>query len=127
MNPSPFIDNSPELRPYWEAAAQGRFLLPWCRACGRTHWYPRGACPHCLSTDIEHRPASGRGQVHSWTVNASIQPPGVLAFVTLEEGPTLLTRLVDAAPDAVAIGQPVTFAGPQTGPGRAPVPLFKPA
>ncbi|MES2531599.1 MAG: OB-fold domain-containing protein [Pseudomonadota bacterium] len=130
MSTNPFIDNSPELQPYWEAAAQGRFLLPRCRQCTRAHWYPRGVCPHCLSTDIEAQEASGRGVVYSWTAHpaaptaAAGTPHHVPAFVTLDEGPTLLTNIVGVTADAMAIGLRVQVTcAPE--PGRAPVPLFR--
>ena len=52
--------------------------------------------------------------------------PYVLAVVALEEGPHMLTNLVDVAPEAVAIGMPVvaTFAELD---GTTKLPLFKPS
>ena len=35
----------PSSQPFWEAARQGRLMLPRCLACGRCHWYPRAFCP----------------------------------------------------------------------------------
>lgn len=123
MQSNVFRDHSPELKPYWEGLAQGRLLLPHCLACGRAHWYPRGICPHCFGTELEARPASGQGVVRSHT-----HAPGAsaaIAYVTLDEGPTLLTRIVDADPASVAIGQRVELA-PVQADAQPPVPLFKP-
>jgi hypothetical protein len=46
--------------------------------------------------------------------------------VTLAEGPTMLTNIVDCDADKVRIGQPVivVFQDTENGP---PVPMFKPA
>ncbi len=39
------------MEPYWEAAANGKFLLSDCRGCGRVYYYPRPICPFCMSAD----------------------------------------------------------------------------
>lgn len=112
------------LAPYWEAAAAGRLLLKHCRACGKTHYYPRPLCPFCLSDATEWREACGRGTVYSWSVERRAKPPYAIAFVTLAEGPTLLTNLVDVDLDTLAIGQAVELVF-ETREGL-PVPVFKP-
>ena len=52
--------------------------------------------------------------------------PYVLAYVTLEEGVTMLTNLVDAEIESLHIGQPVrvTFRHAE---GGGAVPVFTPA
>jgi uncharacterized OB-fold protein len=113
------------LEPYWVAAGDGRLLLKACRDCGRTHYYPRPLCPFCMSDATEWLEASGAGTIYSWSVERRADPPYAIAFVTLAEGPTILTTIVDAALDAIAIGQPVTL-GFETRDGQ-PVPVFRPA
>jgi hypothetical protein len=115
--------NHPESRPFWDAAAEGRFVVPRCASCGRYHWYPRALCPFCFSDRVEWRPASGRGRVYSYTVMRRASAPYVLAYVTLEEGPTMLTNIVDGDVDAVRVGQDVrlVFKG---GAGELPLPMF---
>jgi uncharacterized OB-fold protein len=98
---------------------------------------PRAVCPTCLSTDIEHFVASGRGSVHTFTVtNQNMQKgfaeacPYVLAFVELDEGPKVLTNIVGCEADQVAMGMAVVadFATPERDDGEAfAVPVFKPA
>jgi len=101
---------TPEAKPYWEGARRGRLVLPRCRACGRAHFYPRVICPFCASRDLEWVQASGRGRLYSFEIAHQIlnkaftvKPPVVLAMVELEEGPRLLTNLVNVAPDPAAI------------------------
>lgn len=110
------------LEPYWAAAREGRLLLKLCRTCGKTHYYPRPICPFCMSADTTWKEATGEGTIYSWSVERRATPPYAIAFVTLAEGPTLLTNIVDADLDALAIGQPVKL-GFATREGQ-PVPVF---
>ena len=52
-------------------------------------------------------------------------PPYTLAYVTLEEGPTMLTNLVGCDPDALAIGQAVKVVMAPSEDGQL-VPVFTP-
>jgi uncharacterized OB-fold protein len=115
-----------ETRPFWDAARAGRFLLPTCTACGKPHWYPRAICPFCDNGTIEWREASGRGAIHTFSVVRRVKEPYAIAYVTLAEGPTMMTNIVDCDLDALHIGQPVivVFAPTEDGP---PVPMFKAA
>src|SRR4029077_16581181 len=54
-----------EGKTFFDAARQGRFLIPVCTACDRAHWYPRIICPFCASDKVEWREASGRGTTRS--------------------------------------------------------------
>jgi uncharacterized OB-fold protein len=101
---------NPETRAYWEAAAAGRLLIKQCRACGKPHFYPRAQCPHCRSHDTEWKDASGRGSIYSYTVARRANPVTAVAYVTLDEGVTVFTNLVDCDFDALEIGQRVKVA-----------------
>ena len=126
LTDDPYVAAYPETLPFWEAAAAGRLLLKFCRQCGRTHWYPRALCPHCHSSDLEWRESAGWGSVYSFTVVRRAEPPYVLAYVQLEEGPRLLTNIVDCDPDSVQIGQRVSVTFRPAAEGRA-MPVFRPA
>lgn len=103
-----------ESRAYWEGAGRGELVLQRCRTCEVVQHRPRGFCVSCLADDIEHFVASGRGEVHTYTIVRQNQQsnfrhalPYVVAYVQLEEGPQLLTNIVGCDPKAVAIGMPV--------------------
>ena len=103
-----------ESRAYWEGAGRGELVLQRCRDCGVVQHRPRGLCASCLSDDVEHFVASGRGEVYTYSVVRQNQMPAfakavpyVVAYVALEEGPQLLTNIVDCDPDAVTIGMAV--------------------
>jgi uncharacterized OB-fold protein len=114
---------SPETQAFWDAAAQGRFLIRRCTACGKAHWYPRPMCPFCWSEKTEWVEASGRGRIYSYSVMRRAPEPYVVAYVTLAEGPTMLTNLVDCDFDALAIGYEVQLKFSPTE-GGPPVPTF---
>jgi hypothetical protein len=105
----------PETQPYWAAARRHELCLPWCVPCGAFFFYPRAACPSCLSGQIEWRRVSGRGRLHTFTLvhrgpkGFPLPTPYVLAVVELDEGPRIMTNLVGVAatPDAVRIGMAV--------------------
>jgi len=114
-----------ESRAFWDAARGRRFVVPVCTACGKAHWYPRAICPFCASDKIEWRAASGKGTIYTFSVMRRVAEPYVIAHVTLAEGPTMLTNIVDCDFDALAIGQPVSLVFQETENGP-PVPMFKP-
>ena len=103
-----------ESRAYWEGAGRGELVLQRCRACKTVQHRPRGLCATCLSDDIEHFVASGRGEVYTYSVVRQNQMPEfaaavpyIVSYVQLEEGPQLLTNIVDCDPDRVSIGMAV--------------------
>jgi hypothetical protein len=55
-----------------------------------------------------------------------VKEPYVIAHVTLAEGPTMLTNIVDCDFDKVRVGQAVAVVFKETENGQ-PVPMFKPA
>ena len=117
---------SPETAPFWEAAASGRLLVKRCEACGELHHYPRAACPFCGSDRTSWQEASGRGTIYSYSVFRRAPVPYAIAYVTLEEGPTMMTNIVDGDLDALRIGQRVRVRFTPTD-GGPPVPMFAPA
>ena len=93
------------------------------RACGAAHYYPRALCPFCLSDETEWLAASGRGVIYSYSVARRGGPPYAIAYVTLEEGVTLMTNIVDCDLDALEIGAAVRVLFKPSDGGQ-PVPMF---
>ena len=117
---------APETKTFWDAAAAGRLLIKRCAACGESHYYPRSICPFCGSDRTEWRDASGRGTIYTYSVMRRAPVPYAIAYVTLEEGVSMMTNIVDCDLDAIRIGQKVrvVFKPSEGGP---PVPMFTPA
>lgn len=114
-----------ETERFWAAARDGVLLLKKCRACGATHYYPRAICPHCLSGDTEWVAASGKGRIYTYSVMRRVEKPFAIAYVTLEEGVTIMTNLVECDLDRIAIGQAVEVTFRTTEGGHA-LPVFRP-
>ena len=114
-----------ESKAFFDAARQGRLLIPVCTTCKRAHWYPRAICPFCASDKVEWREASGKGTIYTFSVMQRAKEPYAIAHVTLAEGPTMLTNIVDCDFDRLRIGQPVAVVFQETE-GGPPVPMFKP-
>lgn len=96
-------------RPYWQALREGRLVFQRC-GCGHP-WLPaRSECPACLASaagNARWEQASGRGTLVSWVVYHTAYHPAFesrlpysVALVQLEEGPRLLTNIVDG-PEAL--------------------------
>jgi uncharacterized OB-fold protein len=113
----------PETQPFWDAAAKGQLLIKQCRACGESHYYPRPLCPFCGSDATDWQTAAGTGTVYSYSVMRRAEVPYAIAYVTLDEGPTMMTNLVDCDFDRLKIGQRVKVVFSPTD-GGPPVPTF---
>ena len=122
-----------ETQPYWDAARERRLLIKHCRSCGRNHFYPRPFCPLCWSGDVEWVEASGRATLYTYSIvrRNDLPPfaervPYVAAVVDLDEGPRLLTNVVDCDEEALAIGMAleVDF---RVETDEVTVPVFRPA
>ena len=111
---------------YWRAADEGRLLIKRCMACGEHHHYPRDICPFCLSDATEWLDARGTGTVYSFSTMGQGDAAYTLALVTLAEGVTMMSNLVDCDPSTVAIGQAVRVVFKLSDGGHA-VPMFTPA
>ena len=116
----------PESKPFWAAASEGRFLLKHCDDCSRNHWYPRALCPFCMSARTSWVESAGRGTIYSFSVMRRVKVPYALAYVKLDDGPTMLANVISADLDHLAIGSAVTLMFvPAEGGGK--IPVFQPA
>ena len=122
--PAPPVN--PESKPFFDGAAAGKLLYKRCAACGEAHYYPRANCPFCGSDRTEWKDASGQGTIYSWSVLRRVPEPYAIAYVTLAEGPTMMTNIVDCDFDRIRIGQKVKVVFKPTD-GGPPVPMFTPA
>ncbi len=115
-----------ETQTFWDEAAKGKLAVKYCLDCKDYHHYPRALCPFCFSDKLEWRTASGKGKIYSYSVMRRAKEPYAIAYVTLEEGITMMTNIVECDFDALKVGQPVTLVFKPTD-GGPPVPMFKPA
>ena len=103
-----------ETRGFWEASLEERLVVQSCDACGYVQLPGGPCCRRCLSQDLSWTPASGRGEVFSFTIVRqaihpafSAQVPYVVADIRLEEGPVMTSNVTDCEVTDVRIGMPV--------------------
>ena len=132
MPPRMLPEPTPETRHFWDGCKEGELRLQRCTACKQTYFPPRAFCPKCASREVEVYAASGRGVLWSYVINHRPRPdmgtePYAIAVVKLEEGPTMMTNIVDCpqTPEALQLDMPlkVSFAK-QT--DDITLPLFSP-
>jgi uncharacterized OB-fold protein len=125
---------TPETRHFWDGTLEGELRLQRCDACAHTYFPPRPFCPACSSRDVTVFAASGRGTLHSYVINHRAAPssafevPYAIAIVALDEGPRMLTNLVDVdqTPEALILDMPVEVTFERLSDDIA-LPLFRPA
>lgn len=105
----PILPNiTDENAPYWRSARAHALKMPFCMACERAFYPVQVRCPRCLGDRVEWRQVSGRARIYSWIIvhqvyDAAFAPrvPYITAVVELEEGPRLVTNIVNCEPGAV--------------------------
>lgn len=116
---------------YWSSGRNATLSIPLCTTCNKAHWYPRLYCPHCGANTLKWINCSGKGEIHTFTVVRQSahryfksKVPYILAMVALEEGPLLMSNVIDCSVDEVAIGLPVKVTFEDAGDNLS-IPLFK--
>lgn len=114
--PSRPVPNLKELdtHAFWSATAEEKLTYQVCGDCGAIVFYPRAHCTSCMSSNLELREASGLGTVYTFSiVRQSYHPffrtvaPYAVAWIDLDEGPRLLSNVVNIPVDELNIGQRV--------------------
>ncbi len=121
----PAVPNEdPDNKPFFDAAREGRLLIGKCLDTGKTFFPPRHVSPFTLSNNVEMVESKGEGKIYAFAVQRG-KEPYCLAYVTLTEGPTMMTNIINTDLDAVKTGQAVKLVFKPT--EGAPVPMFTPA
>jgi uncharacterized OB-fold protein len=115
---------NPETAQFWEAAKAGKFMIKRCTACGEPHYFPRSICPFCFSDKTVWEESSGEATIYTYSLmRKSPTGPYAIAYVTLKEGPSLQTNIVDCDLEKLKIGQKVKV-GVQANRRRPAMPFF---
>jgi len=115
---------------YRQAAAKGVLVLPHCRCCDAWQWPPRAACTRCGGS-LEWRPSAGNGRLVTWSVvtrapreELRSEVPYVVAFVELDEGIRLFTRITGRDAEALKTGMRVRCGFRAAPDSAASIPVF---
>ncbi len=102
---------------FWRGLKDERLLLQHCSRCGHVQYYQQANCRACGSEQLEHRPASGRGKVHSFSVVHRAPGPAfktdvpyAVLLVELAEGPRMISTFAGGNPDEVTFDMDVELA-----------------
>ena len=110
------------IAPQWRSTG-GKLLVQKCEECSEPFYYPRVVCPFCFSARVHWLECSGNGRIYSYSVVRRGEPYAI-AFVELDEGPRLMTNIVDCDFDAIRIGDPVAVVFRDL--DGVPTPMFSP-
>ncbi len=130
----PLPHPTPETQEFWDGAKAGELRLQCCDQCSNVYFPPRPFCPRCASRSVTSFKASGRGKLHSYVINHRPAPgfeadaPYAIAVVELDEGPKMMTNMVDVeqTPEALKLDMAVevTF---EAASDAISLPKFRPA
>ncbi len=130
--PKPVPEVTPALAPYFAAARERRLVVQRCAGCGTLRFPPRELCTRCLGRDVTWQQVSGRGEVFSYNVMHQVYHPAfasevpyAVVVVKLEEGPKIISTVVDCGLDAIRVGMPVEVVFEDVSP-EVTLPKFRP-
>ena len=100
--------------PFFRGAKERRLMLLRCTRCGRHRLPGLERCADCWSTDMEWVQASGRAKLYSFGIMHQRYHPAFadaipynFAVVELEEGPRLVSNIVDCPNEELRVDMPV--------------------
>ena len=123
---------TPETRHFWDGIKAGKLLLQRCGDTGKPYFPPRPFSPYTGTRNVEVFEASGRATLYSYVIHhrpvPGFTPPYAIAVVELEEGPRMMTNIIDCpqTPEALVLDMklPVAFVPRDD---KISLPLFRPA
>ncbi len=128
--PFPLPEVTTETEDFWRGGAAGELRIMACTACDHRIHPPQSICPHCLCREVVPVVASGRGTIHSYTINRQawmpdLDVPYAIGVIDLDDQPgvRITARLLTNDVSAVRIGAAVAVAFEAR--GDVFVPLFR--
>lgn len=104
-------------RPFWEGCARNELLIQRCLRCSHLRYPPSRYCPKCLATDASWLKVSGQGSVFSFVIfHRAYHPawqeriPYNVCLIELDEGPMMLSNVIDTDNCVLAVGMRVAVA-----------------
>ena len=98
-------------QPFWDAAREHRLVLRKCSKCGYIDHPPYLYCTACHADEHEWIEASGKATLAAYAINYFGVPfpfwadlPYVVALIDLEEGPRMISNVVECDFDVLENG-----------------------
>lgn len=115
-NTKPLPQPDADTQQFWQGLREGKLLLQHCDECKHVQYYQQALCRACGSEKLTHRPASGHGKVHSFSVVHRAPGPAFKAdvpyavlLVELAEGPRMISTYAGGDPADVTFDMDVTL------------------
>lgn len=130
----PLPEPTPETQHFWDGCRDGKLLLQRCKDTGKAYFPPRPFSPYTGSRDVEVFESSGKAKLFSYVINHrpakgfEDEAPYAIAVIELEEGPRMMTNIVDCeqTPEALVLDMPLEVAF-ETATDEITLPKFRPA
>jgi uncharacterized OB-fold protein len=120
------------MEPFWKSARTGHLSIQRCRRCDRRYFPAVDVCNACLAADMEWVESSATGTVFSFVVMHQIyhpyfadRVPYAVVDVKLDDGPHMITTVIDCDPTSLEIGMAVEVAFERLD-DRFSLPVFRP-
>ncbi|WID98627.1 OB-fold domain-containing protein [Bosea vestrisii] len=127
--PQPYEDE--DNAPFLAGWREGRLLLQQSRDGGPLFFYPRPICPYTGSADLVWTEVTGRGRIVSFSLitrpnhpSFNEEVPIILAEIALDEGASLLGRIIGADAASITSGARLELLPPDEA-RRYPLPAFR--
>ena len=104
-----------ETKFFWQGCKEHRLLFQRCNDCGFVRWPPNIICPECLYNEYEIIESKGMGIIFTYAIYHYAYHEAFkdkisynVAVVKLDEGPMVLTNIVDCNNEELLCGVNVT-------------------
>lgn len=98
-------------KPFWEAAREGRLVMPVCTTCGYLQWPPERVCPQCQNRGLDWQEVPAVGTLWSYAVyHRALDPafadkvPYVVGLIEIDGADRKMYGLMNNTEDEVEIG-----------------------
>ena len=110
----PLPQPNADTKPFWDGCKEHQLRFQKCGGCGHVRWPPSIICPMCYSSSTKWIVASGKGKLYTYAIYHRAYHkafkndlPYVAGIVELEEGPHILSNIIDSDPNALRCDMPV--------------------
>ena len=128
----PLPEISTTSKPFWDGTRKHELMAYKCQNCG-THYFPVTNCMACDNPKMEWVRVSGKGKIYTFIVyDTTFNPqwekyvPYNVAWIELDEGPMMMSNVIDCPNEGIYIGMPVEAAFNDVT-DEITLPMFRPA
>jgi uncharacterized OB-fold protein len=116
-------------KPFWDGCAEHRLLYQRCVHCEAAVFNPAPLCPRCRARELAWHESAGVGSIYSWTIahrpmTSAFTVPYAPIIVDLDEGYQMVSNLIEADTDSLAVGRRVQVVFREV--GDRTLPYFRP-